>query len=77
MNHWIRKSHRLLSLAFTLVVSFVTLNVLFVEEPAEWVFLLPLPILAFLWLSGIYLYVLPFFTKRRRARVEATTSPAD
>ena len=62
MNEWIRQFHRWTALTFTLVVSgiFVTLGL--GKEPVFWVYYLPLAPLALLWLSGFYLFVLPYAT---------------
>ena len=64
LNHWIRQSHRWLSIAFTLAV---IINILAMGngEPAFWVGLLALFPLALLLFSGLYLFVLPYAVKRR------------
>lgn len=36
-------------------------------EPPEWVFYLPLPPLALMLVSGLYLFALPYLPKRRRS----------
>ena len=63
-NKWIRQTHRWLSIAFTVtvIVSFVAIAQ---QEPAEWVFYLPLPPLFLLLFTGLYLFVLPYATKWR------------
>lgn len=67
-NAWIRQMHRWVSVIFTLVVLVVTfLTVRGGEEPAEWVYLTPLLPLALLFLTGAYLFVLPYIGRRRRA----------
>jgi len=38
------------------------------EEPAEWVYLLPLLPLFLLLATGLYLFVLPYAAKRRDSR---------
>ncbi len=69
-NNRIRQVHRWLSIAFTVAVS-VTLVALAQEEPAAWVSYLPLPPLALLWFTGLYLFVLPYAAKwRSRRRTE-------
>ena len=65
-NKWIRQSHRWLSMLFTALVIAVTLMVLRREEPAEWVYFLPLLPLFLLMFTGLYLFVLPYVKKRRR-----------
>ncbi len=66
-NQAIRQSHRWLSILFTVtvVVAFVAIAQ---EQPAEWVFYLPLPPLALLLFSGLYLFVLPYVARRRGGR---------
>jgi hypothetical protein len=62
MNHWIRQTHRWLSIAFTVTViaNFVALAR---GTPPAWVTYSPLPPLALLLLSGLYLFVLPYATR--------------
>jgi hypothetical protein len=66
-NKWIRQAHRWLSMAFTLIVAgiFATLAI---GEPVQWVYVLPLPFLFLLIVSGAYLFALPFLSKRRGGR---------
>jgi hypothetical protein len=66
-NRWVRQIHRWLSIAFTMTViaSFVALAR---EEPAVWVFYLPLPPLALQLVTGLYLFVVPYAAKWRRGR---------
>lgn len=67
-NMWIRQVHRWMSIAFTaaVIAIFITLGV--GEEPAEWVYFLPLFPLAFLMLTGLYLFVLPYAARQRSGR---------
>jgi heme A synthase len=66
-NHWIRQSHRWLSIAFTLTVvaNFVAMAQ---GQPPAWVTYAPLVPLAFLLFSGLYLFALPYISKRRGSR---------
>ena len=66
-NTGVRKTHRWLSVAFTVTViaAFVALGQ---KEPVVWVNYLPLVPLALLWLTGAYLFVLPYATKGRSER---------
>ena len=66
-NNWIRQIHRWVSIAFTVtvIVCFVALGL---AEPAIWVFYLPLPPLALLLFTGLYLFVLPYATRWRSGR---------
>ena len=68
-NIWIRQIHRWLSIAFTVTV---IANVVALSRgagmPPPWVTYSPLPPLALLLFTGLYLFVLPYVTKRRRGR---------
>jgi len=67
MNHLIRQTHRWLSIVFTVTViaNFVALTR---GQPPAWVTYSPLPPLALLLFSGLYLFVLPYATRWRSAR---------
>jgi hypothetical protein len=70
-NKWIRQTHRWLSIAFTVTViaNFVALARGSGMPPA-WITYSPLPPLALLLFSGLYLFALPYATKwRRRGRI--------
>jgi hypothetical protein len=64
-NTWIRQIHRWLSIAFTVTV-IVNIVALSQGEPPAWMTYSPLLPLALLQLTGLYLFVLPYATKRRR-----------
>ena len=66
-NKWVRQTHRWLSIAFTVAV-IVTFVALAQEKPVVWVSYLPLPPLALLLFTGLYLFVLPYATRWRSAR---------
>jgi len=66
-NTWVRQIHRWLSIAFTVAV-IINIVALVQKEPAVWVGLLALLPLAFLMLTGLYLFVLPYAGKWRNAR---------
>lgn len=63
----IRQTHRLLAIVFTatVIASFVAIAQ---AEPPMWVFYLPLPPLALMLFSGLYMFVLPYVTKSRGER---------
>jgi hypothetical protein len=67
MNNVIRQTHRWLSIAFTLTViaNFVAMTR---GQPPAWVTYSPLPPLALLLFSGLYLFVLPYATRWRSGR---------
>jgi hypothetical protein len=66
-NTWIRQIHRWLSIVFTLTV---VANFVFMTQgqPPNLVTYSPLVPLAFLLLTGLYLFALPYTTKWRSAR---------
>jgi hypothetical protein len=68
-NTFIRKTHRWLSIAFTLTViaNLVALGMRRGQPPA-WVTYSPLLPLALLLFSGLYLFALPYAAKWRTAR---------
>jgi hypothetical protein len=66
-NKWVRQIHRWLSIAFTVAV-IVNLVALQQKEPALWVGLLALLPLAFLLITGLYLFALPYAAKWRSER---------
>ena len=67
-NHWIRQTHRWLSIIFTLTViaNFVQISQ-GGGDPPNWITYSPLLPLFFLFCSGAYLFVLPYLGKRRNA----------
>lgn len=70
-SHWIRQSHRWLSIAFTLTViaNFVAIGLTRGrQQPPAWVTYSPLLPLFLLLFSGLYLFVLPYAARRRGAR---------
>ena len=72
-NHWIRQIHRWLSIAFTLTV-IANFAAMTRGKPPDWVTYSPLLPLFLLLFSGLYLFVLPYTTKWRRARPESLQS---
>ncbi len=69
MSHWIRQTHRWLSILFTLTVAanFIAMRR---GRPPAWVTYSPLLPLALLLFSGLYLFVLPYAARwRSRALV--------
>ena len=63
-NARIRQIHRWLSIAFTLTV-IANFAAMTQGPPPAWITYSPLPPLAFLLLSGLYLFALPYLAKRR------------
>jgi len=68
-NKWIRQIHRWLGVAFTVtVIANIVVMSLQPGQPPNWVTYSPLLPLALLWLSGMYLFVLPYAAKWRGGR---------
>lgn len=63
-NKWIRQFHRWVAVFFTLtvIVTFIALNR---ENPVVWISYVPLFPLALLFVTGLYLFALPYLLKRR------------
>ena len=64
MNRWTRQIHRWLSIVFTLTViaNFVAMTR---GEPPAFITYSPLAPLALLLLTGLYLFALPYFARRK------------
>jgi hypothetical protein len=69
-SHVIRQVHRWLSIVFTLTViaNFVAMTL---GPPPAWVTYSPLPPLALLLFSGLYLFVLPYVGRTRKGHRSA------
>ena len=63
-NKWVRQTHRWLSMAFTVAV-IVNIVAVLRGRYATWVGLSAVAPLAFLFLSGLYLFVLPYASRWR------------
>ena len=63
-NVRVRQFHRWMSVVFTLAV-LATFIALAQEKPVVWVSYLPLAPLGLLWLTGAFLFVLPYTSRRR------------
>lgn len=63
-SHWIRQTHRWVSIAFTLTViaNFVAMTQ---GPPPAWLTYSPLLPLGVLLFTGLYLFVLPYLARRR------------
>lgn len=64
-NKLVRQVHRWVSIIFVVTVVAVSVVAGTQEEPAEWVFFLPLPPLFVLLLTGLNLFVLPYTARWR------------
>jgi hypothetical protein len=67
-NIWVRQIHRWTSITFAAVVIGIFVALGAGREPAGWVYFLPLPPLALLLLTGLYLFVLPYAARARGVR---------
>ena len=63
MSIWIRQFHRWISIIFTVIVAAIFTTLGLGQQPAQWVFLLPLLPLGLLTLTGLYLFALPYTIK--------------
>jgi hypothetical protein len=76
-SKWIRQIHRWLSIVFTVTV---IANIVALStgkgQPPDWITYSPLPPLALMLLSGLYLFVLPYAAKWRGARGAGAGSSA-
>ena len=63
-SHWIRQTHRWVSIAFTLTV-LANFAAMTQGPPPPWITYSPLLPLALLLLTGLYLFVLPYAARRR------------
>ena len=66
-NKLIRQSHRWLSIVFTatVIANFVALAQADGAMPPPWITYSPLPPLAFMLLTGLYLFARPYIAKPR------------
>ena len=68
-NYWMRQTHRWVSMVFTLtVIANVVAMGMGDGMPPAYITYSPLPPLALLLLSGLYLFALPYAAKRRNPR---------
>ncbi len=67
-NAWIRQIHRWVSIIFVAVVIGIFIALGVGGKPANWVYFSPLPPLAVLALTGLYMFVLPYAAKWRSKR---------
>ena len=68
-NMWIRQIHRWTSIAFTAVVVAIFAMLGLGQQPAQWVYLLPLAPLFLLVVTGLYMFALPYLARRNRGSV--------
>lgn len=73
MEKWIRKTHRALSMTFT-VIAIANIVALIMKAQVVWLGLLALVPLIPLLLSGLYLFALPYMNKSRAGKVNAVVA---
>ena len=66
-NGWMRQFHRWISILFVLIAGGVFVALGMWQQPAQWVYFVPLFPLALLVLTGLYLFALPYFRRARRS----------
>lgn len=66
-NKLIRQLHRWVSIVFAVLVAGIFAMLGMGQEPAQWVYLLPLAPLFLLLVTGLYMFALPYLPKSRRA----------
>lgn len=71
LSRVVRQTHRWLAVIFTLTV-IANFAAMTQGEPPAYVTYAPLPPLFLLLFSGLYLFVLPYVSRRRKARESAT-----
>ena len=70
MSAWLRQLHRWVSIVFTLtVIANFAQMAMRPGQPPNWITYSPLPPLAVLLLTGLYLFVLPYRARWRGRRV--------
>lgn len=69
-NLWIRQCHRWVSILFTAIVAAIFATLGLGNEPAQWVYFLPLAPLFLLTVTGLYLFALPYIVRRRKGMQE-------
>ena len=67
MNKWTRQIHRWLSIVFTLTV-LANFAAMTQGPPPAWITYSPLPPLALLLFTGLYMFALPYLAKGGRNR---------
>jgi len=64
MSAFIRQFHRWTSLVFVLIVVAIFVMMGLGQQPAQWIYYLPLAPLFLLIATGLYMFVLPYVKRR-------------
>ena len=59
-----RQTHRWVSILFAAIVASIFISLSVGVKPPQWIYYLPLPPLAFLALTGLYMFFYPYISKR-------------
>jgi hypothetical protein len=62
-NAFIRQFHRWTSIVFTAIAAAIFVALGLGQEPAQWVYMVPLLPLALLVVTGLYMFALPYLRK--------------
>lgn len=68
VSKFTRVFHRWTSLVFVLIVAAIFVMLGMGQQPAQWIYYLPLPPLFLLMLTGLYMFFQPYLAKARRGR---------
>jgi ABC-type polysaccharide/polyol phosphate export permease len=68
VSKFIRVFHRWTSITFTLIVVAIFALLGMGQQPAQWIYYVPLLPLFLLVISGLYMFFLPYFAKARRGQ---------
>lgn len=66
MSKFIRQTHRWVSIAFALVVAALFAMLGLGQQPAQWLYYVPLAPLFLLLATGLYMFFQPYVAKWRR-----------
>jgi hypothetical protein len=66
VSKFIRIFHRWTSIVFALVVAAIFTMLGLGQQPAQWIYYLPLAPLFLLMITGLYMFFLPYVAKARR-----------
>jgi ABC-type polysaccharide/polyol phosphate export permease len=68
VSKFIRQFHRWTSIAFALVVAAIFAMLGLGQQPAQWLYYVPLAPLFLLFITGLYMFFLPYVAKARRGK---------
>ncbi len=68
VSKFVRVFHRWTSIAFVLVVAAIFAMLGLGQQPAQWIYYVPLLPLFLLMITGLYMFFLPYVAKARRTQ---------